>query len=126
MHPRLDIDDLGLLGDTRRPCLVDVAEEVLALDELHREEDHIALVGYELVQVNEVRVKDVRERPKLLLESIEIVCVEVHQGLERDALLQLAVEYFVDDAHAALTEAAQHLVPGSSLPDGAFRSMNPL
>ena len=70
------------------------------------------------MQVNEVRVKDVRERPKLLLESIEVARVEVHQGLERDPLLSLAIEYLVDDAHTALAEAAQDFVAGGSLPCG--------
>ena len=48
-----------------------MAEEVLAVDELHREEELVALAGDQLVQVHEVGVQDVREGSKLLLELVE-------------------------------------------------------
>jgi hypothetical protein len=116
MHAGLDLDHLGPMRDARRSRLLDVAEEVLAKDELHREEDPVAIVRDELVQVHEVRVEDVREGPELLLESIEVARVEVHERLQGDALLPLAIEHLVDDAHAALPEAAQDLVAGGPLP----------
>ena len=61
-------------------------------------------------------MEDIRQRPKLLLESVKVARVEVNEGLERDALLPLPVEYVVNEPHAALSEAAEDFVAGGPLP----------
>jgi hypothetical protein len=61
-----------------------VLQEVHAANELHREEEVVGLGGDELVETNEVRVVDVCQRPKLLLEELQGRTAEVPQSLERD------------------------------------------
>ena len=93
-----------------------VEEEVHAVDALHREEDFAVVSLHELVEAHQVRVADVREGAKLLLEEVEREGVEVEQRLRREQLRALAVEHFVDDAHAAASEALPHLVSFGAIP----------
>ncbi len=74
------------------------------------------LVDDELVEVHQIRVPHVGERPELLLEEVEGRRVEAEQLLQRDELAALAIEGLVDDAHAALAEAPDHLVASGALP----------
>ena len=68
----------------------------------------LVALGDELVERDEVRVRDVGERAELALEADDGAAVDVAQGLERDHLVALAIERLVDDAHAAGAEAALH------------------
>src|SRR6185436_20710001 len=83
----------------------DVGEEVHAVDELHREEPLLA-VGRELEQRAQVRMRDVRERPKLLLEAVEGLRRHAAQRLQRNEAVALAVVRLVDDSESARAEAA--------------------
>jgi hypothetical protein len=85
-----------------------VAGERDAVDQLHREEPLVAF-RQQLVQRDEVPVRDVGERSEFLLEAVEGGGVDVAQRLQRDRLIPLAIERFVDDAEAAGAEAAADL-----------------
>jgi hypothetical protein len=52
--------------------------------------------------------------------TVERRGARIEQRLERDPLLALTVERLVDDAHAALADAAQDFVPGGPLPVGGL------
>ena len=77
--------------------------QVHADDDLHREEAG-ALLREELVEVDEVRVADVREGTKLLLQVVEVVRRQTIERLERDVRPEVGVIGAVDDAHAAVAE----------------------
>ena len=64
-------------------------------------------------QANQVRVLDVGQRAKLLLERVDAARVHAAHGLERDLLLPLGIESAVHDAHAALPEHLQHVEPAA-------------
>ena len=93
-------------GDAR----LAVAVEVLADDELHGEEGHPA-VAHEIVEVDEVRVAEVRQRAKLALEPVEVLAIAGLERLQRDAVASMPVLRLVDDAHSALAEPANQLEP---------------
>jgi hypothetical protein len=82
-----------------------VAQEVLALDELHAEEP-LAAFAEQLVQLDEPGMAHVRERAKLLLEAIDARGIDPAQRLERDVRAALAIEGLEDRAHAAFAQAA--------------------
>ena len=86
----------------------DVGEEARAVDDLHREEAVLRL-DEELVEVDQVRVRDVREGPELALEAVERVGVGVRQGLEGDGPIAPAVVGLEDDTHGACAEASADL-----------------
>jgi hypothetical protein len=81
-----------------------------ALEQLHREE-HVVAGGDELVERDEVGMRDVGEGAELLLEAVEAVGIEPAQRLERHRHLALAIERLVDDTEAA---GADHLLDGKS------------
>src|ERR1019366_4031352 len=87
----------------------DVLDDVDAIDELHREERLVARRG-QIVEVHEVRMPDVGERPELALERVERRRAEVRQALERHEVPALAIERLVDDAHPSPAEASNDLV----------------
>ncbi len=107
-------------GDRRlaRLGLLDVPLEVGSADEIHREEDLSVLGHDELVEMHQIGVLDVREGPKLVLEEVEPRRVEIEERLDGDLLPSLAVEGFVDDAHATSAQAADDLVSRRALPFG--------
>jgi len=82
--------------------------EVRALEQLHGEKP-ILTIGVELVQRNQVRVAQIRQRPKLTLEAIERVGIALMQDFERHVLVASAIERTVDGAKAPGAEAMQHL-----------------
>ncbi len=88
----------------------DVGEEVLPLDELHREKPG-PLVLAELPQADEVRVLDAVERAELVLEAEERVGLHRPESLQCDALVPLAVDGLVDDAHSPRAQLAEDLEP---------------
>src|SRR6185369_6927485 len=90
-----------------------VAEEVDALDHLHREEPPV-VDRDELVEGDQVRVRDVRHRAELALEAVERRGVERGEGLERHSLPALVVVDLIDDAKPALPKAALDLEPARS------------
>ena len=83
-----------------------IREEILAVEELHREEPAAGVLE-ELVVRDEVRVRDVGERAELALEAEDAGAVEPRQRLQRDLDAALRVERAVHDAHAALAELAE-------------------
>src|ERR1019366_3877808 len=78
--------------------------------ELHREEDATGVGHDELVEAYEIAVADIRQGPKLVLESVEGVRAEIQQTLERDSLSAVVIDRFVHDTHAALADNAHDLV----------------
>ena len=84
---------------TSRAQATDVIQEVDALDELHREEP-LVFFREELVKRDEIRVRDVRERTKLVLETVERVGLGAPQSLYGDEDAALAVIRAIDDPEA--------------------------
>ena len=93
-----------------------VRGELQARDELHGEEAD-ALVGEELVEVDEVRVPDVGEGAKLLFQVIEIVRGHSVQRLEGDVGGELGVVRAVDDPHPPIPEPRQDAKPRRDQPE---------
>ena len=85
-----------------------VGQEALAVDHLHREEAVLRL-DEELVEVDEVGVRDVREGPELALEAVERVGLGVRQRLQGDDAIALAIVGLEHHAHRAGAEAAADL-----------------
>jgi len=54
-------------------------------------------------------MRDVGQRPELLLESVERRGVDVSEGFECDRQMTLAIERLIDDAEAAAAKAAPDL-----------------
>ena len=81
------------------------AEEIHALDELHRVEPLVTLDD-ELIETHQVRVGHVGEHAEFLLEARDRVGTGVEQRLQRYQLPALPVEGGKDDAHAAGPEFA--------------------
>ncbi len=102
-----------LLEPRAQPGLVealaaDMREEVHAPDQLHRVEG-LAKALEELVQRDQVGVRELVDRAELALEPQEAVPIDVAQGLERDQLTALAVVGLVDHAHRARAQRAPDL-----------------
>src|SRR5262249_46306116 len=93
---------------------------VLSVDELHREEPAAAL-SEELVELDEVRVRELCERSELLLEMVERAPVVPRQRLQRDDGVAFPVERFIDGAEAARAQTPPDLEPrgGRAEPLGA-------
>ncbi len=89
-QPFLQVDDgrLFVLDDLFRVCVfpamrADIREKVRPFDELHGEQP-LALVGEHVVELDEVRVRQVREPPKLGFEAEERGGIESRQELDGD------------------------------------------
>jgi hypothetical protein len=87
----------------------EVGEQVVAVEQLHREEARIA-VDDEIVERDQVGMREVGEAAELALELVDLLDVGVRDGLERDTLTALAVLRFIDHSHAPRADAADHLV----------------
>ena len=97
----------AIAASPRAPA--DVGQRVAALDELHREEPALA-VAEELVELHQVRVREVGERAELLLEAVERARRRAASSVfSATRGVALAVERLVDDAEAARAEAAPDL-----------------
>jgi hypothetical protein len=88
-----------------RPC----SNELHAVDVLHREEPQ-ALLERELVERHEVGVRHVGDDAELALEPHARGGVVGEQRLQRHPAAALAVDAFVDAAHAAFAQPADHVV----------------
>ena len=105
---RLGAVALGVVGGRRVARHVIGAhelEEVDAVDQLHREEPLVARRD-QLMQRHQVRVHEVGQQAKLVLESIQRARFDPGQRLERDLHVALPVERLVDHAHAAGADLA--------------------
>ena len=116
MRVARDGEDRGFAGRRRCDRLAHVADEVATLHELHREADVVLVVRDELVELYEIRMAHVGQRPEFLLESVESLSVDVAQRLDCDALLALTIVCFVNAAHPAFTERAEDFVASRALP----------
>ena len=94
------------VGEFGLGCYRQDFNEVDARDQLHREEHGVFVAHHELVQLDEVAVTDVGQRPELLLEPVERPRIEARDRLQSDVLVVLGVHRFVDDTHAADADAA--------------------
>ena len=97
---------LRLGGPLRSASTEHVIQESDSGHELHREEA-VPVTGEQLVETHEVRVAEVRERPELLLEAIDLGDVHIAQRLDRDGLVPRSVVDLVDDTHRALADARE-------------------
>ena len=79
-----------------------------AAHELHRKEP-VAAVAQELVERDEIRMRNVGQRPELALEAIKRGSFAVAQELQRHPGGALAIERFVHDAKAAFTQRPNEL-----------------
>ena len=93
------------LGAARKTRAPDVVEKIDTLDELHGDEP-LAVVDEQLVEGDEIRMREVGEGAKLALEAKEGLDVAVAQRLQSDGAARLPIERAVDDAEAARSEAA--------------------
>ena len=130
---RLDVavDDAGLVRVVERAqelaheahelpgleaqVVVEAVLEVLAADELHDDEGDVALLA-EIVDLDDVRMIEARDRLRLLLEPDRILArhlfveVALDDGLDRDRAVQLRVERLVHHAHRPAADLALQLV----------------
>ena len=86
-----------------------VVEEVVALDELHRQVEAPGVLE-ELSEPDQKRVGELGEHPKLVLELVERVAGALVESLDGEALAGAAIPCFEDRAHPARPELAQELV----------------
>ena len=91
----------------RRVARADEAEEIHAVDELHRVEAMVVRED-QLVDLDQVGVRDVRERAEFLLEPVDRRGVGVEDRLDRHAHVALEVIRLVDDPHAAGPDPSPH------------------
>ena len=89
----------------RAAAVAHVAEEVHAVDQLHREEPAIPL-GHELVKRHEVGVDHGGQRSELVLETEKLVRVHRREHLQRDVRARRILDGLVDHAHAARAKFA--------------------
>ncbi len=85
-----------------------VLEKVDAIEQLHGEEPAPSVLE-EVIEPDQVRVAQIRERPELALEAHERLGRQRADGLDRHALRQRQVDRFVNDAHAPFTEPPHDL-----------------
>ena len=88
-------------------------EQVVALEELHRDVGRAVGVVAEVEDGHHVGVHHARDRARLALEAVLLLGVARDLGqhdLERDVALEERVVGVVDDAHGARAEAAQDVV----------------
>ena len=105
--------------------------EIGTVHELHGEEHVLGVGHHELVKTDEVRVAQVCQRPKFVLEAVKGVRVVFRQRLESHALTALVVDGLVHNAHAALTDdfhdvvarRSQRRQEGTPLPGGQRNDM---
>jgi len=88
----------------------DMAEEIDALDELHREIPLLPL-DRELVEGDQVGMGDPGERTELVLEAVERPRAQPAERLERHLLIASEVARAIDDAEAPGAQAAVEAVP---------------
>ena len=97
-----------------RTLQIDDGSEVASVDELHRQVRQIARDAV-VVEAADVGVADLPVQAHFALEPPENRLPPFpggpHQDLDRDDHVQLAIDRLEDDAHSALTELAQVLVP---------------
>ncbi len=77
-------------------------------DELHREEPMLT-IGQQLIQSDQVFVRDVGQRAELALEAVEVRPFGLAEYLEGDTGRTFAVEGFVDDTEPAFAETPNQL-----------------
>ena len=95
----------GLVERTHTAQLI---VQMAAVDVLHGEKPRVGAAP-ELVQTDQVRVVQVRERAKLALEAQHALLVEAVQLLQSQLLTGLSILREVDRTRATLTERAQEL-----------------
>ena len=100
------------LVPVERPTADDGVQRV-ALDELHHEH-RLAVVLEHVVEPDDVRVLEARERRRLALEALAqlgVVGDPRVQDLERDVTAQPLVAYPPDDAHASPPDLLAEAIP---------------
>jgi hypothetical protein len=116
------------LGETGAQALLaaggaDVVEEMAPLHQVHGEEPARA-VGRQLVQADQVRVHEVRDRAELALEALhvggEATALRLER-LEREATAELDVLDLVHDPEAALPQARKHAIARGAGERGELR-----
>ena len=101
------VDPARVVSRRERPP--HVLRERDPVDELHGEEP-LGALAVELVELDEVRMLDLGQRPELALEAVERLPVHgADEGLERDRLVGLPVPGLVDDSHAPRADRPEDL-----------------
>lgn len=123
-HPGAQLGHLGAAGGRHlvggrgeRPvgarhvgrAVPQVGEQIVAVEQLHREEARRG-VDDEIVERDQVRVREIGEAAELALELVDLLDVGIGDGLERDPLAALPILGLIDHPHAACTDAADHLI----------------
>jgi hypothetical protein len=100
MHHRAAAQRRGRPADAGR-------EKRITPHEVHREEPARS-VGHQLVELDQIRVRDVGERAEFFLEPIDGGRVRLLEDLQGDRRASIAIEHFVHAAVGAGAEVAQH------------------
>src|SRR5262249_4243322 len=121
VHDSLLVRGAEAVSDLRRPLdrltrcdrsTLDLVAERLSVEELH-DRERAAVFAAEIVDRENVRVGERRDRARLALEAVERVGVggdTLGEDLDRDVALQLRVSGAPDFAHAARAERREDLV----------------
>ena len=106
-------DDVHLPLQGQGPRAAEDVEEVLALEQLHRDVGRAVVVVAQVEHGEDVGVDDLGHRPRLALEARLLVGVASdlrEHDLEGDVPLQHGIAGVVDDAHGAPAHTADDLV----------------
>jgi hypothetical protein len=95
----------------RRPRGARPGDEIDPLDQLHREEA-LPVVDDEVVELDEVRVRQVGKRAELALETVDALRLERVQRLQGDGAAAHPVVRPVDQALTALTDEMEAFILG--------------
>ena len=87
----------------------EVVEQYRTAEQLHGEEPVFGAAGKELVQRDQVRVRDAGDAAEFLFEEVERGGADAAQGLERDGDAAVPVEGFVNYSHAAFADLANQI-----------------
>ena len=83
--------------------LIDVKIDIATLDQLHRVEVSLIFM-IEVVKVNEVRVRETRDRSKLSLEVVKCAGIVELEFLECEFSIVYGIVYAIDMPHPSCTK----------------------
>ena len=106
------LDDADSIVGWQLLSLMDEGAKVVAFDELHRDELHAVGIT-EVVDADDIAVRDLRGEDQLLLEALDYGGVAgefAADGLEGDDAVQFEVTGLVDGSHATLAEKGEDFI----------------
>ncbi|MFN8642593.1 MAG: hypothetical protein U0802_13435 [Candidatus Binatia bacterium] len=107
-------------GGVHGRAAAQVVDDVDAVDQLHREEA-LLVVDDEVVELDQVRMRQAGERAELLFEQVDLFRRVGAQGLQRHVAAEHGVVRQVDDAHPALPEGREQSIASGAHHPGRRR-----